>query len=317
MKIATRVLAGALAFWAGAPAARAATHVSSNTNCPSSDTISLKLVGLLPAGGPASASVRVRAESNRDGQMIVIEVSTPGEEAHQRTLPASGDCDSRAEAAALIIAAWLDAMPAAVLAAPGVPPRIKKAAPTSGDAADFADEDESEPVPKGLRGLLGGSLLGLADGQGSDAGLALDGTFLLGQFGAALSVSLALPRSVAVGQGTANYWRPTFELNAMAQLYGAKWSLYAQAGPALALLLVQGTGFSPNHSDYSYELSAGAGLRAMVPWNNKTAWLGVNGILWPQGRKVESTVSGSPAVLSAPLPGWEVRLAVGLSWRIL
>jgi hypothetical protein len=315
----SRALACALvfSFLVGLPAAKGATRVSSNTNCPSSDAVSLKLVGLLSAGGPASASARVRAESNRDGLSLFIELSTPGEETHQRVLPATGDCESRAEAAALIIAAWLDAMPAAVLAAPGIPPRIRETAPTSGDATDLVEEEAPEPLPKGLRTLVGGSLLGLADGQGADAGLALDGTLLFGQFGLALNASVALPRGVTVGQGTANYWRPTLELNAMAQLHAAKWSLYAQAGPAVALLLVQGTGFDPNRSDYSYELSAGAGLRAMIPWKSKTAWLTVGGILWPQGRKVESTVANSTAIISAPLPGWEVRVAIGLSWRVL
>jgi hypothetical protein len=313
----TLACAFAISFLAGLPAAKGATRVSSNTNCPSADAVSLKLVGLLSAGGPASASARVRAESNRDGLSLFIEVSTPGEETHQRVLPATGDCESRAEAAALIIAAWLDAIPAAALAAPGVPPRVQEPAPTGGDAEDFLEEEEPEPVPKGLRTLLGGALLGLVDGQGADTGLSFDGALLLGQLGLTVTTSLAWPRGVAVGQGTANYWRPTFELNAMAQLYHAKWSLYAQAGPALALLFVHGTGFRSNRSDYSYELSAGAGLRAMVPWNNKTAWLTVGGILWPQDRKVESTVAGSSTILSAPLPGWEVRLALGLSWRVL
>ncbi len=307
----------AISLLAGLPAAMGATRVLSNTNCPSSDAVSLKLVGLLSAGGPASASARVRAESNRDGLALFIEVSTPGEETHQRVLPATGDCDSRAEAAALIIAAWLDAIPAAVLVAPGIPPRVQGAAPTSGDAEDLVAEEEPVPVPKGLRTLVGGSLLGLVDGQGVDAGLALDGTFLFGQFGLVLNASVALPRGVAVGQGSANYWRPTLELNAMAQLHAAQWSLYAQAGPAVALLLVQGTGFDPNRSDYSYELSAGAGLRAMIPWKSRTAWLTVGGILWPQGRRVESTVANSSAIISASLPGWELRVAMGLSWRVL
>jgi hypothetical protein len=291
--------------------------VSSNTNCPSSDAISLKLVGLLSAGGPESASVRVRAESNQDGQTIFIEVSTPGEETHQRMLPATGDCESRAEAAALIIAAWLDAMPAANLAAPGVPPRARKAAPAGDDAADLDDEEESEPLLKGLHALLGGSLFGLADRHGADSGLALDATFLLGALGLSLNTSLALPRTVAVGQGTANYWRPIVELAAMAQLHDAKWSLHIQAGPALALFLVQGTGFNPNRSDYSFELGGNAGLRAMMPWKTRTVWIGCDGILWLQGLEVESSVAGSSDLKHTPLPGWELRLTLGLSWRAL
>jgi len=293
----------------------AATRVSSNSNCPASDAISLKLLGFLAAGGPETASARVRS----DGEAIHIEVSTPGEESRQRTVPATGDCDARAEMAALIIASWLDAMPVATLSAPGIPPRENRLVAQRTGASDPLEEPEVAPVSISTHTLIGAGILGLADGRGVIGGLAATVGMpnLLENFGWSLEASLGLPRQMTVGQGIAHVWRPTFALLASAEPYRKRWVVRAQAGPALGILLVNGTNYSTNHSSTSATWGVGAGLCLVRPWKRHEAWLRLDSVAWPQGRAIRSSALASGQDISVPLPVWEIRSSIGFSWGIL
>ena len=208
--------------------ALASARVSSNSNCPSSDAISLRLLGLLAAGGPESASAWVRSE----GDSMRIEVSTPGEESRQRTVEVTGDCDSRAEMAAFIIAAWLDAMPVGTVSSPGIPPREVQPAPRISGVV-------IKRLSFSSRTLLSGGVFGLGDSLGASAGLAalIGMPNLIENVGWLLEGSMTLSRQMGVGTGTAHIRRPTFVLAATFELYRKRWLLRAEVGPALGILL--------------------------------------------------------------------------------
>jgi hypothetical protein len=293
-------------------ASLAAARVSSNSNCPSSEAISLKLLGLLSAGGPETASARVRM----DAESMYIEVSTPSEASRQRTVPIEGDCEARAEMAAFIIAAWLDAMPVGTISAPGVPPKAVKSVPTTGGEPDPLDEPEVEPLSISTRTFLGGGVFGLADGLGGSAGVAASVCMpsLIENAGWLLEASLGLSRQMTVGQGTAHILRPTFALSATVALHRQHWVVRAQLGPALGILRVNGTGYEPNRSDTSVMWGVDAGLSLVRPWKRHELWLRIEAIAWPQGRGIvtKQLTSGTDALV--PLPDWEVRPAIGFSW---
>ena len=290
----------------------AAARVSSNTNCPSSDAISRRLLGLLAAGGPESAAVRVRIE----GESMRIEVSTPGEESRQRTVPATGDCDSLAEMAAFIIAAWLDAMPVTGVRTPGVPPREVRYNPKAGRRGDSFDE--SEPLAFSTRTLLGGGVFGLGDGLGASAGLAamIGMPNLIENVGWMLEGSMSLSRQMKVGLGTAHIRRPTFAFLATFELYRKRWLVRAQVGPALGYLQVQGTGYYANESDTSVMWGADVGVTLARPWKRHEMWLRIEAIAWPQGRSILSQQGPVTSNIMVPLPSLEVRSVVGFSLGI-
>jgi hypothetical protein len=291
----------------------AAARVSSNSNCPSSDAISLRLLGMLAAGGPESASVRVRIE----GESMRIEVSTPGEESRQRMVPATGDCESLAEMAALIIAAWLDAMPVGSVRTPGVPPREVRYEPKAGRKA--YPFDDSEPLAFSTRILLGGGVFGLGDGLGASAGLAaiIGMPNLIENVGWLLEGSMGLSRQMTVGQGTAHIRRPTFALFATFELYRKQWLLRAQVGPALGVLLVNGTGYGANESDTSVMWGADVGLSLVRPWKGHEMWVRLDAIAWPQGRSLLSKQGPASPNIMVPLPSLEVRSVLGFSFGVL
>jgi len=290
--------------------ASAATRVSSDSNCPSSDALSVRLLGLLPAGGPENASARVQV----DAQSMLIEVTTPGEPARQRTVPLTGDCEERTETAALIIASWLDAMPEGTV---GAPSTTVKPTPASGPGTTVGGGNPSPgPSWDGGSALAGVGVLGLADKQGLSPGLLLCASMpeLIANFGLALEASVGLYRDVAVGAGTARYWRPTVALQASADLYRGRWLLRAVAGPALGILTVSGSGYDKSSTDTTVMWGADLGLVLARVWRRREAWISVAAMTWPQGRGIRSRLDGTDTRVS--LPEWEARLSVGFSWEI-
>ena len=293
----------------------AAARISSNSNCPSSDAISVRLLGLLAAGGPESASARVRSE----GDSMRIEVSTPGEESRQRTVEAKGDCESRAEMAALIIAAWLDAMPVGTVSTPGVPPREARPLPKSSRAGDALDETGVERLSFSAHTLLGVGAFGLGDGLGASAGLAalIGMPNVIENVGWLLEASMSLSRQMVVRPGTAHIRRPTLVLSATFELYRKHWLLRAQVGPSLGFLLVEGTDYPSNLRDTSIMWGADVGLSLARPWRHHEVWLRLDAIAWPQGRNILSQQGPGSPNLAVPLPSLEVRSVLGFSLGIL
>ena len=293
--------------------ASAATRVSSDSSCPSADAISQRLLGLLAAGGPEAASARVRV----DGETMRIELATPGEANRERVVAVSGDCDLRAEMAALVIAAWLDAMPAGTLSAPGLPPREP---PRESPPAPEAEAvDEAEPPARGTHTLIGAGLFGLADSAGGSGGFALEAAMpsLLSDFGWAAELSLAIPREVTVGQGTARTFRPTLALAATGEIALGTWALRPRAGGALGILAVSGSGYAANNRATTVTWGGGAGLALARAWQRGEMWARLDGLLWPQGRKLKSRqVDPAGPDIEVALPTWEARLAIGISWGI-
>ena len=119
-------------------------------------------------------------------------------------------------------------------------------------------------------------------------------------------------RQMKVGQGTAHIRRPTFALSATFELNRKRWLLRAQVGPALGILLVNGTGYPKDRSDTSVMWGADVGLTLARPWKRHQMWVRLDAVAWPQGRSVLSKPN-----VAEPLPGWEVHAALGFSLGIL
>jgi hypothetical protein len=301
-----------LAILAIPAAAAAAPRVSSDSNCPSSDDISYRLLGLLAAGGPENASVRV----HNDGQSLRIAVSAPGEANKDRTVPLSGDCEERAEISALIIASWLDALPVGTIATPGIPPRERRDTSRSSGESDHSDDPDWEPTRTSARTLVGAGIFGSADNQGGDGGLVLSAAMpeLVEDFGSVFEASLGFPRQLSVGQGIAHYWRPTFAWRASAEMSGRHWILRVSVGPALGVLAVRGSGYDKNSDATTVTWGFDSGLALSRLWHKHEAWVLLGAMGWPQGRHIRSKPDTSGGDVA--LPEWEVRLAAGFSWEI-
>jgi hypothetical protein len=250
-----------------------------------------------------------------------IQLSTPGEATRERTVPASGDCATRAEKAALIIASWLDAMPMGTIATPGVPPRVPTpSAQAASSESESLDDLDNPPVSIGTHTLLGAGCFAVVDGQGVSGGLALAAGMpnLIERFGWSVEASLGMPRQMSVGQGSARYWRPTFALAATAEMRAKHWAARPQAAAVLGVLSIDGTGFnSQNLSATTVNWGAAAGVTLARLWRQNEFWLRVEGVAWPQGRAVRIRQLPTGPDLSVSFPDWELRWTAGVSWGIL
>jgi hypothetical protein len=291
-------------------AASAAPRVFSDSSCPSADAISIRLGGLIPAGGPAGALARVHS----DAQSLRIDLSTPSEPNQQRTIPVTADCEERAELAALLIASWLDVMPeGGNLKAPGIPPR------ETGEIVRMSGGGRDPDAPKtrtSARTLIGAGLLGTADENGASTGLVLSASMpdLIEDFGLLFDASMGPARSLSVGQGTARYYRPTMALKASAAVFRKRWRLRVVVGPALGVLSVSGSGYVQDMSDTTVMWGVDFGLVLARAWDQNEAWVSFGADTWPQGRMIRSKPDSLD--IAVTLPQWEGRLVAGFSWGV-
>jgi len=304
--------AGFGALWMTALPALAAPEISSDSDCPSAVEVVARLTGLLSGNSPvASGAAHIRVQG---GQMIV-ELAGEGEPAASRILPAEADCHLRAQAAALVIAAWLDNMPADPLdQAESVPALAID--PSSLHLGSTVTET-AQPAPS--RFLPGAAAFASIDDQGPGGVLSVEAAWrnLVGQFGLATDLSFPLPRDMNVGQGKARWWRPVLALDLRAPLTQGDWILDAGAGPVLGLLLVAGNGFQQNRTDLAVSWGATAGFR--LAHRNRSNWLywaELRTLLWPVAQHIRNEVQGAAARL-ADLPRIEVHLGLGCSFGVL
>jgi hypothetical protein len=311
MKRACAVGLGALCM--AATPAWAVPVITSDSDCPSAPEVVSRLTGLLsgnsPGGTSGAAHIRVQA-----GQMVV-ELAGEGEPAASRILPAEADCHSRAQAAALVIAAWLDNMPADSQAqAESVPALAIE--PASLHAQSPVTE-AAPPAPS--RFSLGAAAFASMDDQGPGGILSVEAAWrnLVGRFGLATDLSFPLPRETNVGQGKARWWRPVLALALRAPLTQGAWILDAGVGPTLGLLVVAGSGFDQNRTDLAVSWGATAGLRLAHRSTSKWAyWAELRSLLWPAAQHIRNEVRGEAAKL-ADLPRIEVHLGLGCSFGVL
>ena len=254
-----------------------------------------------------------------DGPTMRIDLSTPGEETQQRALPleGDGDCNARAEVAAYVIAAWLDAMPVGTIKAPGIPPRERRPLESSGGGS--LDDPDVEHVSINPRTMLGAGVLGASDSLGATAGalVSIGMPSLIEQSGWLFESSLTSSRQLSLGQGTAIFRRPTFTLGLTNDFYRSRWAVRGQLGASLGVLMVRGSGYVGSTSTTSVMWGLDVGLAVVRRWQRREGWVRFAATGWPQGRSIVTRRIDSGAPLSKELPSWDLRLVLGYSFAVL
>jgi hypothetical protein len=293
----------ALLALAVASPALAAPVVTSDSNCPSAAEVSAQVANLWQAERATAVAAHIRL----DGARMLIDLASENEPVITRGLPLESDCRARAQAAALVIAAWLDMVNADPV---GLPPVVP---PASARVSTSATPTPPRSAARFLLGLGGYASL---DAQGAGALFSGDAAWLhlAGRLGLRAGLSFPLPRTMTVGQGQSRWWRPMLDLGLVLPLHEGAWNLQANAGPALGLLLVSGKGFDRNRTDVVLSWGALAGLRlGYTRTSGSTAWLELRGLLWPGAQSIRNEVLGTTPRDSA-LPRAEGHLGLGFSF---
>ena len=302
-----RRLVALSALCLAATPAWAAPLVTSDSDCPSAAEVTNRLAGLWSGDNPVTATAHVRVEAGR----MAVDLASENEPATSRLLPAEPDCESRAQAAALVIAAWLDSMPADPLG------RVESIAVLSVDPASLRAPIAEKLLAVQPRLSLGVAALASLDARGAGAVLSGETAWrrLVGRFGLWAALAVPLPREMGVGQGTARWWRPVLALAVRAPLTQGTWILDAGIGPAFGLLVVAGSGFHPNNTDVAVSWGATAGVRLAHRSRSKWAyWADLRTLLWPAAQNIRSNVEGSNTPRLAALPRIEAQLGLGFSF---
>jgi hypothetical protein len=270
--------------------------------CPEAEAVSRQLEGLLPA--PAEAAVetrRVLLREQRNGVLRLSLLDTEGQVVAERTVAVRG-CDERAQAAAVIVAAWQSRLRTTTESAAIVTPSavaLTQPAPAAPAGARI------RLTELGVGAWVAATATSVAPGAVAFATLGRGGP-LRPLVGASAGAAQRQP----VGAGSISWSRWTALLGAETPVAGFA-SAALEAGGALALARTRlvGAGFDENARGTRLDPGLAVQLRAHAT-GRAGAWLSLSTLLWPRAQRI--VVSGSSAWRD--LPRWEFSLGAGVSW---
>ena len=300
--------------------------VRSTTDCPTAAAVETTLRGLLPAamatGGEAVEPdvADLRAEQGvAQGATIVRLRTATGELVAEKALSLPLTCLERADAAAVIIAAWearLQSGARASLPAPSVPPApIPRAAPPAIDHATPATLVASTAGPEetsAWRIDAGAGLFASLQGSDISPGIAVELEVAPRSSSLSLGVgALAIgSHATALSAGRGAWWRA-------GGVVDGRWRVpigVAELEPRLAFLLtrleVEGRSFPSTGYDIFVDPGALAGVRLLQAGKRARIWLDLALAYWP--RQHVLVVGGTNR--ETTMPRTEVLLGIGVAF---
>lgn len=292
----------ALFLLAQAPAAEPATNLSdskliiaSDSSCPSADAVRGALANLRPA--PAWPTTVVIRTGNRS---LFIDLGSRG--TGQRELAVGPDCSARAMSTALVIATWMDDLPAEVTVAP-----ILRAPSVTPPALPPVHSSAYQEIGVGLATAVpsswtpGGSVEFIR--MRTQSGL-----------GWQTRIGFLSPREVWVGNGSTRWMRATASGTLHARHASRTTFLAADLGLAIAYTSSWGTGYAENRNDRSINWGPIAGARAGIPWGRFRLWSDLRVCKWLYNDSVQIDSTSSSNSTNAALPAWEAQWSLGVSY---
>jgi hypothetical protein len=270
--------------------------IASETDCPSSEAVRLALAKLRPTDEWPEAVVAIRLTD----QTLSIDIGATNPV--QRRLAVGPDCAERASSAALVIATWMDDLPAEAAGTPLLR-AAERPLPTTVDAS--------------ARYELGAGL-GAATGAGwtPAAHVELIGLREGRRLGWQASIGMVAPRDVSVGRGVSHWLRSYATVGVLARQSFTRLFLAADLGLAGAYTIAWGTGYDQNGSDGSFTWGPAAGARAGIPWGRFRLWTDLHLRWWLKGDTVQIDSASLVGQDSAQLPSKEVQWSLGLSYAL-
>lgn len=273
--------------------------IASDSSCPSADAVQGALASLRPATSWPADLVVIRATP----EWLSIDLGRGSRRLRQ--LAMEPDCAARAASAALVIATWMDDLPAVVTGAPVL----------------FNHDDEAEtpslPVRKPVHHETGAGLLA-AVGGGMAPGMY--GEFIRlrpqGDLGWQASIALVSPREVWLAGGTSHWMRTALTLGGQARKTYARLFLAADLGLAWAYTAAWGTGYGKDQTDGSFTWGAVASMRAGIPWTRVRLWTAVRAGWWLRGESIQVDARTPAGSVGSELPSWEAQGLLGMSYLL-
>jgi hypothetical protein len=305
--------------------------VRGNADCPTPGALAAALEGLIaPAPSGAPAAQDVVELSSRGGSVTVKLTSAGGDLVGEKHLPERLSCGARAQAAAVMVAAWEAHLrgvaapigPAAQVRAPTLPPPVAAPAPAppapATPRASPATAVVAQPLAPGAPAPSPPVQLEVSTALFASvtaAGVAPGGIFEVGVARADAPLALevgavivgAHRTGVATGRGLWRRYGGVVELDSR-----SRWRsmvLHIHGGAALSAVTISGQSFPSVANDAVFDPGIVVGLRLALA-ARLAPWVGATAVSWPRAHTL--TVGGSPA--SVDLPQFETWLGGGLTF---
>lgn len=275
--------------------------IESDSSCPSADAVGEALRSLRPAGEWPHTAVTIRTSEQR----LLVELGSPS--GYQRQLALGPDCATRASIVALVIATWMNDLPAEAASVPilraGASGKLANTVTDGGERARAADNEISiAAIVAGVGGIA--------------PALRLDFQRHRAKSSIGWQAVLVLPaaRDLSIAGGTNRWTRLSAMTAACARSGGNRVFLTGSGGVALGYTLAWGTGYAANQTDQSLTYGLVAGTRAGLGVGQLRLFIDVTAMWWlyRQHVQVDGDANGGSATRS--LPAWDLQAGIGVTY---
>ncbi len=229
------------------------------TSCPGAAEVAAELTLLLPQDAPPDGDGKMTI-ATAGGEIVVTQMGGRGEVLTERRLAATGSCAERAQAVAVVIAAWLS--------------QLRPASRTLAEIHMPAPQSAS-PRPAVLMDLGAG----LAAPIAADTPTASIDSFASptgGLLAAHATVVVSWPGQAQLGGGHAKLRRFVAAAGPALRLSRGSWGGDARLGVGAELLGARGRGFTRERSVWGWSPALAAGVRVVRRMGRFGAWVGLD-----------------------------------------
>jgi hypothetical protein len=279
----------------------ALVEVISTSRCPDSAAIEQRLRPLL---SPARSTDRATVDESLNAIRVEVR-NAAGALIGVRALPLAGSCDDRADAVAVVIAAWEPDL------ARREEVRARIATPIPESTAVVA----TSPRDWQLTWEVGASFLGTITGGAFAAGASADVT--LGRRGFPLAARIGIAggdyRDLALAGGRASWTRAALMFGPVFDVVSQKGvRIDVHADVAAGWMFVQGRGYNANYSDNAFDPALGGGARlALTKWTVEP-WIDCTLLGWLRHQTL--SVPTMTTTASTEIPRFDVWLRAGIAY---
>lgn len=301
------------------PLVFAFTSLVSGETCPAPVDVEARVRAILHLSVEQQLSEGFIVERHESGLYVELR-SADSTLIGQRTLPAEGSCDELAQAAAVVLSAWLnDAHPDFAGALPVAPPPEPEPEPEPAPEPSAAPQPAPKPVPPpprpptrpARRWELGAGVGADLSGESFAPTALIVGGFVPVADGVGLSgvIGASSSRQLPLGPGQVAWRRWPFGIGPSFRTTTRSVGFEASAGPALAWLHLDGSNFVHTSAQDGVELGGFLQLRASSRGPGWGMFGLANGQYYPADSGAYA--SSQEERWFAPVPRFSLGLAVG------
>ncbi|HEY2899230.1 MAG TPA: hypothetical protein VGL59_01555 [Polyangia bacterium] len=311
-----------------APLAATGVEVRSSADCPSATAVRAALVGLIPPPN-ADASETDIADVRLDAGAAMVRLRTSnGAFVAEKRLPKGLSCGERADAVAVILAAWEARLQSGARTSLPLPPDDPPAPGMRAAPAIVPPTPTPPPVPAtdlttvapgpnpvsspSWQFSLGAGAFGSFEGSDLRGGATIEATAgrPVSPYAIGVGGFLVGDHQADLGNGQGAWWRMGATVDGRRTFRTDAADLEARVAVALARLEVEGKSFPRTGTDVLVDPGLIGGVRLLPQSQTLRPWLDLGLAYWPRTHAL--TVSGTDR--SIDLPHFELMLGVGLSF---